>query len=34
MGVNLPSIVDDVMWALQCQQKAEQCLSALRDLSG
>lgn len=33
-GINLPSIVDDVMWAVQLQQKAEQCMAALRDLSG
>lgn len=33
-GINLPRIVDDIMWGLQCQQKAEQCMAALRDLSG
>lgn len=33
-GMNLPSIVDDIMWALQCQQKAEHSMTALRDLSG
>lgn len=33
-GINLPSVVDDIMWALQCQQKGEQCMAALRDLSG
>lgn len=33
-GINLPSVVDDIMWALQRQQKAEQCMAALRELSG
>ncbi|DBA90074.1 TPA: hypothetical protein ACH3X2_004335 [Trebouxia sp. C0005] len=33
-GINLPSIVDDLMWALQCQQKAEQSMAALRGLAG
>ena len=26
--------MDDLMWALQCQQKAEQSLAALKDLAG
>lgn len=34
MGINLPGIVDDIVWTLQCQQKAEQSLIALRQLAG
>ena len=33
-GINLPSIVDDIMWALQCQQKVEQSMAALASLAG